>query len=243
MDCVCCGSAAVTERPERTARGYRRFRRRGCGKQFNERSAGALNRTRYPSDVVALVVPWRLRYRLTLRDLCEMFPCAASCSAARRCGTGKPSSRRSWPASSGGAGTAGRGPQPALACGRDIPEGAGPLVLPLPRDRPGWRPGRHHAERAPRHGRGAGLLPLGQGRHRHDPRPRHHGRARLLSAGDPHHAGPPGFARTSACKNNGLEQDHRGTLLHGSGRWRCRPGRRRRIAPSLIPGCPPCRSS
>jgi hypothetical protein len=32
-------------------------------------------------------------------------------------------------------------------------------------------------------------------------------------------------------------------LLHGSGRWRCRPGRRRRIAPSLIPGCPPCRSS
>jgi hypothetical protein len=32
MDCVCCGSAAVTERPERTARGYRRFRCRDCGK-------------------------------------------------------------------------------------------------------------------------------------------------------------------------------------------------------------------
>ena len=32
-----------------------------------------LNRTQYPSDVVALVVLWRLRYRLTLRDLCEMF--------------------------------------------------------------------------------------------------------------------------------------------------------------------------
>ena len=45
MDCVCCGSAAVTERPERTARGYRRFRCRDCGKQINERSAGRLNRT------------------------------------------------------------------------------------------------------------------------------------------------------------------------------------------------------
>src|SRR3712207_7937370 len=73
MDCVCCGSTAVTERPERTARGYRRFRCRDCGRQFNERSGGLLNRAQYPSDVLALVVLWRLRYRLTLRDLCEMF--------------------------------------------------------------------------------------------------------------------------------------------------------------------------
>ncbi len=43
MDCVACGSAAVTERPERTARGYRRFRCRDCGKQYNERSGGSLN--------------------------------------------------------------------------------------------------------------------------------------------------------------------------------------------------------
>src|SRR3712207_523519 len=73
MDCVACGSAAVTERPERTARGYRRFRCRDCGKQYNERSGGLLNHTHYPSDVIALVVLWRLRYRLTLRDLAEMF--------------------------------------------------------------------------------------------------------------------------------------------------------------------------
>jgi putative transposase len=32
-----------------------------------------LNRAQYPSDVIALVVLWRLRYRLTLRDLTEMF--------------------------------------------------------------------------------------------------------------------------------------------------------------------------
>ena len=73
MECVGCGSAAVSERSECTAQGYRRFRCRTCGKQFNERSAGSLNRTQYPSDVIALVVLWRLRYKLALRDLPEMF--------------------------------------------------------------------------------------------------------------------------------------------------------------------------
>jgi putative transposase len=73
MRCVACDSSAITERPERTTHGYRRFRCRACGKQFNERSTGVLNRTQYPSDVVALVVLWRLRYKLSLRDLAEMF--------------------------------------------------------------------------------------------------------------------------------------------------------------------------
>lgn len=73
MRCIGCGSGAVTERPERTAQGYRRFRCRTCGKQFNERSGSLLNRAQYPSDVIALVVLWRLRYKLSLRDLPEMF--------------------------------------------------------------------------------------------------------------------------------------------------------------------------
>src|SRR3954453_24201871 len=73
MGCVGCRSKAVTERPERTAQGYRRFRCRTCGKQFNERSGTVLNRTQYPSDVIALVVLWSLRYKLSLRDLPEMF--------------------------------------------------------------------------------------------------------------------------------------------------------------------------
>src|SRR5579864_760282 len=73
MRCLGCESAAVTERPERTAQGYRRFRCRECGRQFNERNTGLLNRTQYPSDVIALVVLWRLRYKLSLRDLAEMF--------------------------------------------------------------------------------------------------------------------------------------------------------------------------
>ncbi|WP_043838671.1 IS6 family transposase [Muricoccus aerilatus] len=73
MECVDCGSAEVTERRDRTAQGCPRFRCRACGRGFNERSSGVLNRAQYPSDVIALVVLWRLRYRLTLRDLAEMF--------------------------------------------------------------------------------------------------------------------------------------------------------------------------
>ena len=73
MQCVKCGSEAVTERREHTAQGYKRFRCRTCGKQFNERSGTLLNHVQYPSDIVALVVLWRLRYKLSLRDLPEMF--------------------------------------------------------------------------------------------------------------------------------------------------------------------------
>src|SRR6201746_759929 len=60
MRCIGCGSTAVSERSERTTQGYRRFRCRDCGKQFNERSESLLNRTQYPSDIIALVVFWRL---------------------------------------------------------------------------------------------------------------------------------------------------------------------------------------
>jgi putative transposase len=53
MQCIGCGSTAVSERNERTTQGYRRFRCRACGKQFNERSESLLSRTQYPSDVMA----------------------------------------------------------------------------------------------------------------------------------------------------------------------------------------------
>ena len=73
MDCVGCGAAVVTERADLTARGYRRFRCRDCGKQFNQRSDGVLNRASLPSDIIAFVVFCRLRYRLTRRDLSEIM--------------------------------------------------------------------------------------------------------------------------------------------------------------------------
>ncbi len=64
---------AVSERPERTARGYCRFRCRTRGKQWNERRDGLLNRARYPSEVVAVLVLGRLCCKLSLRDMAEMF--------------------------------------------------------------------------------------------------------------------------------------------------------------------------
>jgi len=73
MECVDCGCTATAGRRDRTAQGYRRFRCRDCGRQFNERSGGLPNRTQYPSDIMGLVVRWRLRYRLILQDLSEMF--------------------------------------------------------------------------------------------------------------------------------------------------------------------------
>ena len=64
------GSAIVCDRAKRGRVGWLGLARcRDCAKQFNERSTGVLNRTQYPSDVVALVVLWRLRYKLSLRDL------------------------------------------------------------------------------------------------------------------------------------------------------------------------------
>lgn len=40
---------------------------------FNERTGTAYNRLQFPTDIVLLVVLWRLRYKLSLRDLAEMF--------------------------------------------------------------------------------------------------------------------------------------------------------------------------
>lgn len=73
MACPRCGSERIGQRPDRTAQGCRRFRCKDCDKQWNERSGTVLNRAQYPADVIALVVLWRLRYKLSLRDLAEMF--------------------------------------------------------------------------------------------------------------------------------------------------------------------------
>jgi putative transposase len=73
MECPHGQSVHTNERPERTELGYRRLRCRGCQREFNERTGPPFNRLQYPSDVGCLVVLWRLRYKLSLRDLAEMF--------------------------------------------------------------------------------------------------------------------------------------------------------------------------
>src|SRR4051812_36110538 len=73
MNCPHCQSSSTTEREGRTVHGFRRFRFWDYGRRFNERTGTALNRVQVPTDIVFLVVFWRLRYKLSLRDLAEMF--------------------------------------------------------------------------------------------------------------------------------------------------------------------------
>ena len=51
----------------------RRFQCRTCRRRFNERTGTRFNEIRFPSDVVMLAVLWRLRYKLSLRDVAEML--------------------------------------------------------------------------------------------------------------------------------------------------------------------------
>ena len=66
MDCPHCHSSSTTEREGRTVHGFRRFRCRDCGRRYNERTGTVLNRVQIPTDIVFLVVFWRLRYKLSL---------------------------------------------------------------------------------------------------------------------------------------------------------------------------------
>jgi putative transposase len=73
MPCPYCQSTVTTERPERTALGSRRFRCRTCQRGFHERTGTPFTHLQYPTDVVSLVVLWRFRDKLSLRDLSERF--------------------------------------------------------------------------------------------------------------------------------------------------------------------------
>jgi transposase-like protein len=89
MECLYCHSSTTSERPETTARGYRRFRYRACERGFNERTGSIFNRVQYPADVVCLVVLCRVRYKLSLRDLAEMC-LVRGCLLMKPCGSVKP---------------------------------------------------------------------------------------------------------------------------------------------------------
>ena len=73
MNCPRCASAATTRRQARTTFGYRRFNCRSCKRRFNERTGTPFNHLQVPTDVVLLAVLWRLRYKLSFRDVAEML--------------------------------------------------------------------------------------------------------------------------------------------------------------------------
>src|SRR5437762_5597117 len=73
MNCPFCASNKTNSSTQKTALGYRTFRCSACQRRFNERSGTPFNYLVFPTDIVLLVVLWRLRYKLSLRDLAEMF--------------------------------------------------------------------------------------------------------------------------------------------------------------------------
>ncbi len=73
MNCPHCSSCATTQLAGNTSLGYPTFRCLQCKRKFNERTGTLFNQLQFPTDVVLLVVLWRLRYKLSLRDLAEMF--------------------------------------------------------------------------------------------------------------------------------------------------------------------------
>src|SRR5580765_7808855 len=73
MDCPHCSSSTTTQLSRKNALGYNVFRCRDCRRLFNERTGTPFNFLEFPTDIVLLVVLWRLRYKLSLRDLAEMF--------------------------------------------------------------------------------------------------------------------------------------------------------------------------
>src|SRR6476646_4150921 len=73
MACPHCAAMTITELSKRTQLGYRIFRCSACRRQYNERTNSPFNYLEFPTDIVLLVVLWRVRYKLSLRDLAEMF--------------------------------------------------------------------------------------------------------------------------------------------------------------------------
>lgn len=68
-NCPHCDSSITRGLKNLTSLGYRQFFCVDCGKQFNERSATALNFIMYPIDVVMMVVQYYYQFKVSLYDV------------------------------------------------------------------------------------------------------------------------------------------------------------------------------
>jgi transposase-like protein len=73
MNCPYCAASTTKKRAKKTELGYATFFCSACRRTFNERTNTPFNYLEAPTDIVFLVVLWRLRYKLSLRDVAEMF--------------------------------------------------------------------------------------------------------------------------------------------------------------------------
>ena len=73
MPCTYCASPTTARRHTTPTFGDQTFRCAACWRSFNERTGTPFNLLEYPTDLVLLVVLWRLRYKLNMGDLAEIF--------------------------------------------------------------------------------------------------------------------------------------------------------------------------
>src|SRR5829696_8179858 len=73
MVCPHCQSPRLRNLNRRTELGYAVFRCGGCRRKCKERTGTPFNYLELPTDIVFEVVLCRLRYKLSLRNLAEMF--------------------------------------------------------------------------------------------------------------------------------------------------------------------------
>ncbi|HET8843255.1 MAG TPA: IS6 family transposase, partial [Ktedonobacteraceae bacterium] len=68
-----CTTTNIRKRAKKTKLGYATFFCSKCYHVFNERTGTRFNYLEFPTDIVLLAVLWRLRYKLSYRDIAEMF--------------------------------------------------------------------------------------------------------------------------------------------------------------------------
>src|SRR4051794_21858916 len=73
MTCPHCHSPQTSRLNGTTDLGYPVFRCRVCRRKFNERTGTPFNHLEFPTDIVFQVLFCRFRYKLSLRNLAELF--------------------------------------------------------------------------------------------------------------------------------------------------------------------------
>ncbi len=81
MNCLNCSSSTTIQLSRKTSLGYPVFRCSSCRRTFNERTDTPFNHLQFPSDIVMLVVLWRLRYnRYKGYTACGIWPRCSWCA-------------------------------------------------------------------------------------------------------------------------------------------------------------------
>ena len=73
MTCPHGKSHEATRRVGTTALDLARFLCTACGRRFNERAGTIFNDLQYPTEIILNAVLWRLRCKLSLRDVAELL--------------------------------------------------------------------------------------------------------------------------------------------------------------------------